>query len=64
MNDALISKEYKRSAAWPRFVIAMKDCEYGEQETLDAWIWFFAGWKNADITYRERELAMDRLLID
>lgn len=31
-------------AAWEAFCKMMRDYRYGENETRDAWAWFYKGW--------------------
>jgi hypothetical protein len=47
MNDERIGEADKRTSAWPYFVEAMAGRQYGAEETLDAWLWFQAGFDAA-----------------
>lgn len=43
-DDSLVSAEDRTCTAWFDFVREMEGQQYGAQETLDAWLWFKAGW--------------------
>jgi hypothetical protein len=38
------SWKHAEKACRSEFIEAMRDCDYGASETLDAWGWFVLGW--------------------
>lgn len=48
MNNDLVVKDMDwqqcSDACRVAFVLAMEGRNYGPDETLDAWVWFYAGW--------------------
>lgn len=47
MNPKLIGEQQQKHPAFKLFIEAMEGRHYGEEETLDAWHWFCAGWTSA-----------------
>lgn len=47
LNTTRISSADQSTPAWDAFVLEMSSHKYGEEETLDAWLWFKKGWSKA-----------------
>lgn len=45
MNTSRIKPEDMTGPMWAGFREEMKGRSYGAEETLDAWVWYKAGWK-------------------
>lgn len=42
------------------FIEAMRDVQYGAQETMNAWYWFANGWHSSDESWKRAMRAEER----